>query len=197
MKIVNQSALDVGRLADLRAQAYYAHSAAMEVALDSRAAALLPEIKAGNPTPVGSVIRKDGTAHIYNAAHYLSLVKEIPDFENVWLVGSILTLGDALENAEYFDHAPELELLFHLRNGVAHGNKFNITISGEKRLRKTPAHNRFADVKSERKTVFEITPALNGQAVLFDYMGPGDVLDLLMSIGLYLGRMGVGRPLRR
>ena len=33
---------------------------------------------------------------------------------------------------------------------------------------------------------FEITPELEGTAVLFDFMGPGDVLDLLISVSTYL-----------
>jgi hypothetical protein len=35
----------------------------------------------------------------------------------------------------------------HLRNGVAHGNRFNITNDGKKHLAKFPAHNRNAKVR--------------------------------------------------
>jgi hypothetical protein len=118
----------------------------------------------------------------------------VGDLDRVWLVGALLALGDALKQHGYFDHAPELELLRHLRNGVAHGNSFRI--DNPKELTKFPAHNRLAWVKSDSKAVFEITPSLQNQPVLFDFMGPGDILDLLMSVGLYLVRMGNGDPLR-
>jgi hypothetical protein len=83
--------------------------------------------------------------------------------------------------------------LRHLRNGVAHGNAFQIDL---KLLAKFPAHNRLAWVRSDSKAEFEITPNLQKQPVLFDFMAPGDILDLLMSVGLYLIRMGNGDALR-
>jgi hypothetical protein len=113
--------------------------------------------------------------------------------DRLWLVGALLTIGDALAKHSYFDHAPELELLRHLRNGVAHGNTFRINL---KLLAKFPAHNRLAWVRSDSKAEFEITPNLQNQPVLFDFMGPGDIIHLLMSVGLYLIRMGNGDALR-
>jgi len=41
-----------------------------------------------------------------------------------------------------------------------------------------------------RNTIFEITTALDGCSVLFDFMGAGDVLDLLASVGARLERLG-------
>jgi hypothetical protein len=117
-----------------------------------------------------------------------TIAEELP---RVWLTGSLLTIGDALTAHDYFDRAPELELVRHLRNGIAHGNRFEIR--DPERLKKFPAHNCDADY---RNTIFEITPALDGQPVLFDFMDAGDLLDLLFSVGFYLQRMGEGRPLR-
>src|SRR5258708_40075092 len=117
----------------------------------------------------------------------------VADLERLWLVGALLTIGDALEKQSYFDHAPELELVRRLRNGVAHGNTFRIKL---KLLAKFPAHNRLAWVKNDSKAEFEITPNLQNQPVLFDFMGPGDILHLLMSVSLYLIRMGNGDALR-
>jgi hypothetical protein len=114
--------------------------------------------------------------------------------KQVWLAGSLLSLGDALAVNLYFDRAPELELVRHLRNGIAHGNRFRI--DNPSSLTRFPAHNHDAWVNSDTKAKFEIMPALQGTPVLFDYMGAGDVLDLLMSVGLYLVRMGNGDPLR-
>jgi hypothetical protein len=76
-------------------------------------------------------------------------------------------------------------LSYHLRNGIAHGNRFNIDDRGKSRLAKHKAHNRDAAVKSPLGTVYEITPRLTGP-VLFDFMGAADVIDLLQSVEVYL-----------
>lgn len=171
------------------------HWAAIRVARDPRAVALSPN---GQIVPVGYVVRKDGTRHVFDFKHYLALAGNHPamvdDLDRVWLVGALLAIGDALSRHRYFNRAPELELLRHLRNGVAHGNVFRIDNPAS--LIKFPAHNRLAWVRSDTKAEFEITPNLEGQPVLCDFMAPGDVLDLLMSVGLYLIRMGNGDPLR-
>jgi hypothetical protein len=102
-------------------------------------------------------------------------------------MGALLGLGDELNKHGYFDHAPILELVYHLRNGIAHGNQFNIDHRGQKRLAKYGAHNRDAAVKGPMGTVYEITPSQSGP-VLFDFMGAADVIDLLQSIEVYLSR---------
>lgn len=63
-------------------------------------------------------------------------------------------------------------------------------------LKKFPAHNRFAWIRGNKKEEFIIDANLHGRPILFDFMGPGDVLDLLLSVGVYLIRMGNGDPLR-
>ena len=186
-------AFEVGRLAHRMAQGYYALTAAIEVAKGPHAKVLASE------TPLGQissyVTRKDGTQHTFDLPHYLGqahtnpeIVDELP---RIWLVGSLLAVGDALAAPKnrYFDHAPVLELLYHLRNGIAHGNVFHFTRSGLERLNKYPAHNRMAGVRSATKSDFEIVAGLQGQTVLFEYMGPGDVLDLLQSVEVYLTRI--------
>jgi len=90
------------------------------------------------------------------------------ELPRVWLTGSLLALGDTLNEHRYFDRAPVLELVYHLRNGIAHGNRFKFTTTGLKRLKKYPAHNRDAWFS---KMIFEIAPALNGQVVLFRVYG--------------------------
>jgi hypothetical protein len=74
-----------------------------------------------------------------------------------------------------------------LRNGIAHGNRFNITKDGKKRLATHNAHNRQAAVKSPMGTTYEITPNLAGP-ILFDFIGAADVIDLLQSIEVYLSQ---------
>jgi len=75
-------------------------------------------------------------------------------------------------------------LVCHLRNGIAHGNRFTITTTGKRRLANYPAHNRHAAVRG-KGAVFEITPEMNG-SVLFDFMAPADVIDLLQSVEIHL-----------
>ena len=93
---------------------------------------------------------------------------------------------------DYFGHVPEFEMIYHLRNGVAHGNRFNITRKGRERLKDWPAHNSETAIKSDVRTFYEITPALNGQNILFDYMSVADLLDVFWSVAHRLGRMGEG-----
>lgn len=200
MTKANQAAFDIGQMSERLAGTYMTYAAALTVASDPRAIALAPTINPGFVVPIGTVARKDGTEHAYNFAHFLSQASEQPglveEFTAVWLGGALLTLGDALSGHDYFDHAPELELVYHLRNGIGHGNQFNLTFSGGKRLQVHPAHNRLAWIRSDKKTDFEIDASLNGTPVLYDFMAAGDVLDLLSSVGLYLIRMGNGDPLR-
>jgi hypothetical protein len=90
-----------------------------------------------------NIIRKDGTQHTFDLPYYLSqahtnpeIVEELP---RVWLKGALLTVGDALNDLQpkYLNKAPILEMVYHLRNGVAHGNVFHFLDSGRDRLHKT------------------------------------------------------------
>jgi hypothetical protein len=188
-----KAALDLGQMAHRMVEGYYMHLAAIHVAKDPRAIFLSPTVEQGQMVPIGRIRHKDGTRHEFHFTQYLAQAGTNPaiaeDLDRVWLVGALLTIGDALKRHSYFDHAPELELLYHLRNGVAHGNTFSINV---KRLHKYPAHNRLAWVRSDSKVEFEITPNLQNQTVLFDFMAPGDILHLLMSVSRYLTQMGMG-----
>ena len=187
-----KAAFEVGRLAHRMVQGYYAYTAAIEFAKGPHAKVL------AYGTPLGQIssyiARKNGTQHTFDLPYYLcqahtnpEIVDELP---RVWLVGSLLAVGDALSNVEYLDHSPLLELTLHLRNGIAHGNKFTFKqgkrTPGLDQLQKFPAHNKRAVVKGEE---FQIDGNLEGHIVLFDFMGPGDVLDLLQSVEIYLTRI--------
>lgn len=195
---VNQAALDVGQMAQRLSEGYFTHLAAIQVAKDPRAIALSPPVEPGKLVPEGYVFRKEGIPHRFHFNHYLVKTSDpasVDELARVWLVGALLTIGDALKQNNYFDRAPELELLRHLRNGVGHGNVFRF--DKPENLAKYPAHNLLAAIRGYNDdTEFKITPDLEGQRVLFDFMGPGDVLDLIMSVSLYLIRMGYGQPLR-
>jgi hypothetical protein len=106
------------------------------------------------------------------------------DLERVWIVGALISVGDALDKRNYLNRVPLFELVRHLRNGVAHGNAFNIR--NPDGLKKFPAHNRQALVKTAE---FAITADLDDRPVLFDFMGAADVLDVLISTETYLTRI--------
>lgn len=187
-----RAGFEIGRLANRMASGYYASVAALEVARDRRAKELASNILQGidgKPYSVGYVARKDGTKHSFDFRHYLDYLSDSAvrdDFDKTWLVGALLTVGDALQAHLYLDHNPLFELLYHLRNGIAHGNKFKFTQKGLERLKKYPAHNKLAKVKTSE---FEVVESLNKKQVLFCFMGPADILDLLFSIEIVLTRV--------
>jgi hypothetical protein len=181
----NQAASVVGQLARDMARGYDTHIAAIRLAPRLNAHAFVGEIL---DYPIDAVKRKDGTDWSFDTRDALlsladkAIAAELP---HVWLAGSLITLGDALERNNYFDRAPVLELIRHLRNGIAHGNRFSVRQPDK--LKQFPANNCDASFK---KTIFEITPALDEKLVLFNFMEPGDVLDLLYSVGRYLKQIG-------
>jgi hypothetical protein len=190
---INAEQLAVGRMAQRLGSGYYAFLVAHFVAVNPKSINSLPPEKVLGEDPTGEIKRKDGTFHTFNLRFYLDLLREDESlqgrFLRTWTMGALLTLGDELAKPEhdYFDHAPILELVYHLRNGMAHGNRFNVTLAGKKRLAKYEAHNRHAAVKSPLGTVYEITPNSKGP-ILFDFIGAADVIDLLQSVEVYLTR---------
>jgi len=196
LNLIDGDAVAVGDLAHQLVGGYYSHLAAVTVASDPRATALMPATKPGRLVPEGVVRGKDGHEGAFHFEFYLAAVRNDPfvqdQFARVYLAGAIITLGDALSRHRYFNHQPELELLYHVRNGVAHGNRFNIDARGEARLARFPAHNKVAIARVPHSPPFEITPALRGTPVLFDFMESGDVVNLLNSVGSYCRELGYG-----
>lgn len=189
--------LAVSRTAGRLALGYYAFLVAQHVAANPQSINTLPPAKESGLDPIGEIARKDGTSHTLNLRFYLDLFREDHGIQGEilrsWALGALLTLGDELSAHRYFDHAPALELVYHLRNGVAHGNRFNVTKDGRKRLAQYPAHNHDSTVKSPAGVVYEITPDLSGP-VLFNFMGPADIIDLLQSVELHLSKAAGARP---
>jgi hypothetical protein len=186
----NPSALRVANLTQRLVGEYYALAAAIEVAKDPRVKPLFADVLAGQIVPVGLVPRNDGTQYPYHFHYHLDRVRTssemVTDFQRTWLAGSLLAIGDALKRYQYFDRAPELELIYHLRNGVAHGNTFQIKESKTiARLHKYPAHNKMTPFRTATMK-FAIVEGLHRQPVLFDFMGPADTLDVLSAVGVYL-----------
>src|SRR5205085_11438992 len=84
---------------------------------------------------------------------------------------TLLTLGDTLAASGYFDHASELELVRHIRNGIAHVNRYNIESRGAKGLSKRPAHNHLT--ANGAAFQIEVVSALHGRQVLWCFMEGG------------------------
>ncbi len=103
-------------------------------------------------------------------------IKNNPEFNLNYLrtqLGTMISwIGHELKESNYFDKAPLLEFFRHVRNGISHGNAFNLSNQEPRRL---------AEFRK-----FRITRLLNGQCVLFEYMKPGDVMYLLDDVKAYL-----------
>ena len=130
-----------------------------------------------DPGSTTSLGRKDGTKYagldVYEA---LGATRGSAGF-NLDYMGALLTVfvswvGDALAENLYFDETPELELFRHIRNGLSHGNRFELHPGQPK--------------KPAQFGSFKITRSLHGENVLFEFMGPGDVFDLLDHVNGHL-----------
>jgi hypothetical protein len=183
-------AFRAARLAHRLGGGYYVHSAILA------GAANLDREHPIDWRHTREVTRNDGTTHVFAFDHYFREAFENnntkDDLDRVWLTGALLRLADTLDKRFYFDRAPQLELIRHLRHGAAHGNRFKIT--NPAKLLKYPANNFSASVKSPAGTTFEITPALHDRPVMFDYMGPGDYVDLFFSVEVHLFSLAVDHP---
>lgn len=177
----------VSELASQLRYGLYAHAAMLRIARDPRSAELAPVERFTGDGPSASVACRDGSERSFSWHYALEQAQTegtLRDLmEQAWCTSSLILLGDRLAEENYFDRAPVLEMVRHLRNGVAHGNRFSLLNPSE--LAKWPAHNR--DASCQTTEPLEITADLNGQRVLFDFMAVGDVLDLLISVSTHLG----------
>ncbi|APZ99103.1 hypothetical protein BWQ93_11825 [Sphingopyxis sp. QXT-31] len=175
-------AFDVGEVLFELAQGCYAFEAFTYAAASKDAEIAIPALPVGAGAS-GTLSRVDGSEHIFDLRYYFELGKDHAftrdGIARSWYCGVLISAGDLLAAHQYFDHQPEFELLYHVRNAVAHGNRFHITEAGKKRLEKYPAYLRFYD-GSDR---FQLSPDLDHQRILFDFMQAGDVADLLSLVG--------------
>lgn len=185
---VNAAKMEIGQMADRLAYGYLAFHAAISVGTHPDANELLPPKGIGGLVSVGAIPREDGSRAItYNAQHYRDLAREpavAREYGLVWLSGAMMSLNDELSQYDHFDRQPEYELVRHLRNAVAHGNRFRI--DRPERLATFPAYwpgckvDGTSDHKQRR---FEITPQMNGDPCLFEFIGESDVQELLQAVG--------------
>lgn len=198
---------EVGQLTQSLCNGYFGYAGIAAVMRHPHANDLVMRLELENSgpasVPIQAILRKDGTAVFFSLTYALRSIAQSAAYHEthnrLWMSGALLTIGDALGEAKYFDKGPDLEFVRHLRNGVAHGNQFSLRRGEPKR----PAHFTGPDQRlmpdgttpsPGQAHTFEITRGLQGQPVLFDYVGPGDVYDLLMFVSWRLIRVGNGDP---
>jgi len=141
--------------------------------------------------------RRNGTAHSYSFQFYLRQAFDhaatAAGMQTTWFASAIVAAADALKPHNYFNRPPALEVIYHLRNGIAHGNKFDFTPDCRARMAAHPANTEEWAASSAELTPFHITESLHGSGVLFDYMGPADITDVLIAGHLYLGKLAQGQ----
>ena len=198
--IKNQAAVEVATLAQRMTSLYFSHVAAMYVARDLRAAAFAPAIEPGQHVPILRSPRRDGNAMIMWFNHYLEKNREqgtIEDFDKVWLTGALLTVGDALGANGYFNHEPEAEMIRHLRNGIAHANRFTFSSAVKNKSTGTLKHpaNIFRYADHQKMPRHEIDTHRESSEVLWAWGGPDAVVDCLTVLGVHLWNVGYGLPI--
>lgn len=198
-KIVNQNAVDVATLTQRMVSQYFSHHASMYVARDPRAQSFAPAIEPGQNVPILKIPRRDGNAMQLWFNHYLAeglKPTAVEDFDKVWLMGALLVVGDALGENDYFGHIPEAEIIRHLRNGIAHGNRFSFHRSvidqGRCKLKYPANISRYA--AQQAMPAHEVDTDLQGTEVLFFWGGPDAVIDCLTALGIHLWNLGHGIP---
>jgi hypothetical protein len=124
--------------------------------------------------------KRDGTNYLYrDFDRAVETFTNNNQFNLEILGGYLLTLismaGDQLRRNDYFDKTPELEFMRHLRNALSHGNKFHF-LGGEP--------HRPASFQG-----YSLDASMHGQPVFFDYILPGDVLELMEHIERHLRQL--------
>jgi 8-oxo-dGTP pyrophosphatase MutT (NUDIX family) len=185
---IDSSRVIAGELARSLVTGYYAHVAALRLVRDPGSTPWAPPTSHADEPLTGVARRHDGTLLTFDWQVNLHIARTDPalsaQLDRAWATSALVVLGDRLQADGYFDRAPILEMVRQLRNGVAHGNRFTITAPEE--LASRPAHTRDAACRSPLGSTFEITPADDGRTVLFDFLGPGDIIDILASVGTHL-----------
>ncbi len=171
----------------------------MYVARDERAEAFAPAIEPGQTVPILRISRRDGNDMMMWFNHYLNNNREqqtVEDFDRVWLIGALLTVGDALGANKYFNHEPEAEMIRHLRNGIAHGHEFTFSTRVNNKdtgkLKHTANIFRYAD--RQKMPRHEIDTYLQGAEVMWAWGGPDAIVDCLTVLGVHLWNVGHGLP---
>ena len=95
-----------------------------------------------------------------------------------------------------FEKFTEAEIIRHLRNGIAHGNRFtfrtNVVDKSSNKLRYPANIFRYSDLQQMPR--HEVDTHLEGSEVLWVWGGPDAVIDCLTVLGVHLWNIGYGLP---
>ena len=176
------------RLAEDLVAGLLGFDAALALLADDRVLALVPPILPGKLVPIGLLphIGND-EGHEYHFTYYLDRLRTEPNrtlTKRLWASSALIRLGEKLTRHAYFDRRPSLELMRHLRNAVAHGERFLI-----RDLDKLSQYPAFLTAGPFH---WEITPALDG-APLYERFSAGDIGSIIQSIGIHLNDMALAR----
>jgi hypothetical protein len=196
-----EEAIDLGHRLITLAYGYYSHAAAIDLSFNKKVLRTLASSGVIGWDSAGIAKKKNGESHKFLKTAWLEhdgFTEHIyNDLHRIWLLGALIYSGDKLETYGYFDRSPCLELIRHLRNAAAHNNRFRITKAGARGLEKYPAHTRDGPRGYPTNSVFEITPALDGTLLMWDFMESGDILDAIISAGRYLQERYAHEPPNR
>jgi hypothetical protein len=105
---------------------------------------------------------------------------EFPNVKNaVKILIQQLVISCYVSVEDQNDKSPEFEFFRHLRNGCAHGNKFNFRNHKDKKTNKVIYDEPSRPAKWNG---LEINQTLHGSKVIFDFIAGGDVLKLLIDM---------------
>ncbi|MDD3159981.1 MAG: hypothetical protein PHQ98_03370 [Candidatus ainarchaeum sp.] len=188
---IKSAAYGVGYFAEELANKCYSFSSAMLISSNPNAKEIIPKIAVKKNVYEGRII-ENNTKHAFDFELYLNNVPNlVNEFNYTYMASSIIKLNDKLKKYDYFDHAPILETIYHLRNSVAHNNKFDFKNQKE-RLKRYPAY--FCITKNSPK-IIEFNEKKMNQEILFETIEYGELIELFKYIGLYLIMMGNGDKL--
>jgi len=188
MSAPHVEAISLGHRLITLAYGYYSHAAAIDLSFNKEIIRIASSSGHIGWNSVGKAKKKNGESHQFLKTAWLDhdgFTEHIQeDLDRIWLTGALIYSGDALHTYGYFDRSPCLELIRHLRNAAAHNNRFRIR--NPKSLDTFPAHTRNGPKDYPTNSAFEITSALDGTALMWDFMESGDILDAIISVGYYL-----------
>lgn len=183
---------ETAKLAQDLAAGLLGFDAALTLLADDRVLRLIPPIIPGELVSTGRLTHLGGgSGHEYHFTHYLDRLRTEPNFtltKRLWASNALIRLGEELKRYKYFDRHPSLELIFHLRNAVAHNERFSI--NKPQKLSCFPAY------LTAGHCYWEIKPNLDGTP-LYDFVSVGDICCIIQFVGIYLNDMSLERHVQR
>jgi len=166
--------------------------AALTLLEDDRVLALIPPKNPGDIVVEGLLPHLGcDKGHAYHFTNYLDQIRSEPNrtlIHRLWASNALIRFGEALKQHGYFNRNPCLEMIRHLRNAVAHGERFEIR--DPQKLAKYPAF------LTAGLCHWEITPALDGKP-LYDVVSMGDIASVIQHAGIHLNNMALERHVQR